>query len=135
MERARQGARPPAANDRFVRPHDLPTAGETTYGPRCQWTFAILRLIPARLRAGNLALVLGVTMNEKWSKFFALPSHLTADYIGGVIMGMGIGCIFGSAWVHSPTPRSLVYTSFALMITGCVIRWLGARRNGVTRNT
>jgi hypothetical protein len=67
-------------------------------------------------------------MDNKSRKFFSLPPHLTWDYIGGLIMGMGFGCVLASElWMSPPKPDGLMNTFFALVIGGAFVQRLGSR--------
>jgi hypothetical protein len=75
-------------------------------------------------------------MDNKWAKFFSLPPHLTWDYIGGLIMGMGFGCLLASElWMPTPKPDGLMGTFFVLLIGGAFVRRLGSRTRASVRSS
>lgn len=69
-------------------------------------------------------------MDNKSQKNFSLPD---ADYVGTLLMGIGLGfmlaCVF---WIPQPTPSSVAYTAFAFCTMGVIVREWGKRKRATS---
>jgi hypothetical protein len=65
-------------------------------------------------------------MDYNSQKNFSLPDK---DYVGSLLMGVGIGFMLACAfWIPQPTPISVPITAFAFVTVGMIIRAWGKRK-------
>jgi hypothetical protein len=66
-------------------------------------------------------------MNKAKSDFLSWPKHLTRDYLGTLMMGFGLGCMFGGPVLTGLGSTAIMVIGFSVLIVGVFVRGKGGQ--------